>query len=62
MDMVEECYRALGRAVELSGELALGSDVVVAACPKSPRSKSEGPSPICIKRGDIEIFSNLVLT
>ena len=39
LDIVEECYRALRRAVELSEELALGTDVVVAACPKSPRSK-----------------------
>ena len=39
LDTVEECYRALGRAVELSEELALGTDVVVAAYPKSPRSK-----------------------
>ena len=39
LDIVEESYRALRRAVELSGELALGSNVVVAACPKSPRSK-----------------------
>ena len=39
LGIVGECYRALRRAVELSGELALGSDVVVAACPKSPRSK-----------------------
>ena len=39
LDTVEECYRALRRAVELSEELALGTDVVVAACPKSPRSK-----------------------
>ena len=39
MDIVEECYRALRGAVELSEELALGTDVVVAACPKSPRSK-----------------------
>jgi hypothetical protein len=39
LDVVEECYRALRRAVELSEELALGTDVVVAACPKSPRSR-----------------------
>ena len=39
LDIVEECYRALRRAVGLSEELALGTDVVVAACPKSPRSK-----------------------
>ena len=39
LDVVEECYRALRRAVGLSEELALGTDVVVAACPKSPRSK-----------------------
>ena len=39
LEIVEECYRALRRAVELSEELALGTDVVVAACQKSPRSK-----------------------
>ena len=39
LDIVAECYQALRRAIELSGELALGYDVVVAACPKSPRSK-----------------------
>ena len=39
LEIVEECYRALRRAVELSGELALGTDVVVAACQESPRSK-----------------------
>ena len=39
LDPIEECYRALRRAVELSNELALGTDVVVAACPKSPRSR-----------------------
>ena len=39
LDVVEECYRALRRAVELSEELALGTGVVVAACHKSPRSK-----------------------
>ena len=39
LGVAEECYRALRRAVELSEELALGTDVVVAACPKSPRSK-----------------------
>ena len=40
LGIVEECYQALGRAVELSGELALGSDVVVVACPKSPGLRS----------------------
>ena len=40
LEIVEECYRALRHAVELSEELALGTDVVVAACPKSPRSKA----------------------
>ena len=39
LEIVEECYRALRRAVELSEELALGTDAVVAACQKSPRSK-----------------------
>ena len=39
LDPIEECYRALRRAVELSDELALGSEVVVAACPRSPRSR-----------------------
>ena len=40
LEIVEECYRTLRRAVELSEKLALGTDVVVAACPKSPRSKA----------------------
>ena len=39
LDAIEECSRALRRAVELSGELALGTDIVVVACPKPPRSK-----------------------
>ena len=39
LEIVEGCYRALRRAVELSEKLAPGTDVV-AACPKSPRSKA----------------------
>ena len=39
LEIVEECYGALRRAAELSDELALGTDVVVGACPKSLTSK-----------------------
>ena len=40
LEIVQECCRALRRAVEPSEKLVLGTDVVVAACPKSPRSKA----------------------